>query len=186
VIKLTNVSDVQLCTMALGTDCFNHNYDWQEWAVEIPPRNNTVKKWYKNPEVPKDSDYYLMAQFTDGHVDTYYQPNSNAKCRDAICCRDGAKQYKNVETESGFWGSYGECDIPARTFELMLTDMMQKYGHQTDFAIWTGDIPAHDIWMQNENYQLSQIDYAVKKVMEKIPFPVMPTLGNHESYPVDR
>ena len=52
---------------------------------------------------------------------------------------------------------------------------------------WTGDIPAHDVWDQPREKQLHHIHLTADLVSEYLPNTlVLPSLGNHESAPVDR
>ncbi len=58
---------------------------------------------------------------------------------------------------------------------------------QFDYVIMTGDLPPHDIWSQTRTDQITVIRTVVKMLRETFPnTPVFPSLGNHESAPVNR
>src|SRR5699024_8771486 len=56
-----------------------------------------------------------------------------------------------------------------------------------DYIIWTGDIPAHDIWNQTKESQLQLITIA-SDLFDKYfgHIPIYPVVGNHESLPMNR
>jgi sphingomyelin phosphodiesterase len=53
--------------------------------------------------------------------------------------------------------------------------------------LWTGDLLAHDIWNQTRDENLKIIKDTVNQMSENFPgIPIFPSLGNHESAPVNR
>ena len=58
---------------------------------------------------------------------------------------------------------------------------------QFDYIYWTGDLPAHDIWEQPRDTQLASLHRIIDMIHKYFPGkPVYPSLGNHESSPVNR
>ena len=58
---------------------------------------------------------------------------------------------------------------------------------QFDYVIFTGDIPAHNVWNQTRSEQLSAMDVLTKYLKTYLPDKIVyNTLGNHESAPVNR
>jgi len=56
-----------------------------------------------------------------------------------------------------------------------------------DYILWTGDIPAHDVWNQTHDGNLKIIKETVELFSQYFPYtPIFPALGNHESSPVNR
>lgn len=56
-----------------------------------------------------------------------------------------------------------------------------------DYIIWTGDLPAHDIWNQTKEENLSILKETVAQLLKMFPgIPIFPALGNHEAVPVNR
>ena len=58
---------------------------------------------------------------------------------------------------------------------------------QIDYILWTGDLPAHDIWNQSQEGQVS-ILFRLSDIFQKYfpGIPVFPAVGNHDTLPVDR
>ena len=51
----------------------------------------------------------------------------------------------------------------------------------------TGDLPPHDVWSQNHNTNLLAIEVCLDLIKKHFPgIPVVNTLGNHASAPVNR
>lgn len=56
-----------------------------------------------------------------------------------------------------------------------------------NYVIWTGDIPPHDVWHETRDGQLELIKLAGKLIRKHLGnVPIYPTLGNHESVPLNR
>ena len=58
---------------------------------------------------------------------------------------------------------------------------------ELDYIMITGDFPAHDVWRQSRQLNLAH----TKKMAELVTsiFPdklILPTVGNHESFPMNR
>ena len=51
--------------------------------------------------------------------------------------------------------------------------------------IWTGDNTAHDIWKQNQEYNLHFTQFISEKLKETTNATVIAAMGNHESWPVN-
>lgn len=99
-----------------------------------------------------------------------------------MCCRTDVNASKNGSFPAGYWGSNAECDVPIRTFNLFLDQIKNE---DLDFVIWTGDNTAHDIWKQSQSYNLNFTVLLTDLMKAKFKVPVIPALGNHESYPVN-
>ena len=56
-----------------------------------------------------------------------------------------------------------------------------------DYILWTGDLPPHDIWNQTKEDNLDNLKYNAQLMAYYFKgIPIFPTVGNHESCPVDR
>jgi sphingomyelin phosphodiesterase len=88
----------------------------------------------------------------------------------------------NKSYPAGYWGSNAECDIPLRTINLLLDSLKDE---PLDLVLWTGDNTAHDIWQQSQSYNLNFTTLLTELMKKKLKTRVMPSLGNHESYPVN-
>ena len=86
---------------------------------------------------------------------------------------------------AGKWGDYRKCDTPKRTIDNMLKHLTEKHA-DIDYIIWTGDIPPHDVWNQTREVNLQIMKDTVQQMVETFPgIPIFPSLGNHESAPVN-
>jgi sphingomyelin phosphodiesterase len=83
---------------------------------------------------------------------------------------------------SGYWGSLAKCDLPMQTFDLFLSELKTI---NPDFIIWTGDNTAHDIWAQSQSYNINFTTVLTQKIKSVTNATVIPSMGNHESYPVN-
>eukprot|EP00698_Gefionella_okellyi_P022364 TRINITY_DN7403_c0_g1_i1.p1 TRINITY_DN7403_c0_g1~~TRINITY_DN7403_c0_g1_i1.p1 ORF type:complete len:572 (-),score=106.93 TRINITY_DN7403_c0_g1_i1:145-1860(-) len=122
-----------------------------------------------------------ILQVTDMHYDPYYQPGSYADCGDIVCCR---ADDVNGTRKAGYWGDY-HCDLPQHTLENLLQHIA-SLDPKPDFVVWTGDNPPHDLWMQTQQEQLNATIGAVGMMVKWLQdIPVVPVMGNHESYPAN-
>ena len=56
------------------------------------------------------------------------------------------------EAAAGYWGDYN-CDLPRRTFVAMMEHVAETHA-DIDYVIYTGDAPAHDVWLQTKEKNL--------------------------------
>ena len=61
------------------------------------------------------------------------------------------------------------------------------YLFKFDFIYWTGDLPGHNVWSQSRYDQIRVQDYVNGLFMKYFPGKIVfPSIGNHESAPVNR
>ncbi len=65
------------------------------------------------------------------------------------------------ENAAGYWGSNSVCDLPLQTFDKFLDDVKEI---NPDLIIWTGDNTAHDIWKQNQEYNLHFTEFISERL----------------------
>ncbi len=54
------------------------------------------------------------------------------------------------------------------------------------YIIWTGDLTPHDVWSTAKEENIMIIDRLMTLMQQYFPgVPLYPTLGNHESHPVN-
>lgn len=99
----------------------------------------------------------------------------------------------------GYWGSYGNCNLPLRTIKHMFHHL-SKFVDQIDYVVFTGDSVSHNIWSTNRrqvietNSILTRLIYkyllspknAIKtdaygRKISYQPKRLVPAVGNHES-----
>lgn len=185
------ISPSEVCGVLLGESCANVYNPLHNWSVPLTPfpkpsrsrdNNNDVKP----PSSQSKKPLIKILHLSDTHVDPQYTSGANAKCGEPMCCRE-MPTTPNFPSHliAGYWGDYRDCDIPMRTLESMLKYISNNH-KDINYVLWTGDIPAHDIWNQTRNGQLSiirSVSHLMDKYLGKVP--ILPSLGNHESEPVN-
>lgn len=187
------VTPDQICGYLSKNKCGNFHDPLADWEVNLNVSNSLspheIESLRQSRGQREDSVQrpYRIIQISDTHVDLRYQPGSPAVCDKPLCCRSDSIPL-NETKPAGYWGSYGECDIPMHTFESTLraiNDIRKREG-SIDYLIWTGDIQPHDVWMQTKEGASATYDAVFAKIFEYLPdITVLPTLGNHEMVPVD-
>lgn len=190
--------------------------DWEvnlNASLELDPES--IRDLVRQKEELKDkmnhisSKPYKVIQISDTHVDLSYQTDSLVSCAEPLCCRNSSTlssityklntglqtvldtsilYSKTVKEKAGYWGSYGNCDIPLRTFENTLQQLNKTISNDNtiSYIIWTGDIQPHDVWMQSKQQALKTYHEVFKLIFSYLPnVTIYPALGNHEMVPVD-
>ena len=95
----------------------------------------------------------------------------------------------HFEQQAMQWGDYRNCDLPIWTFEDLLKQLSEKNtGEKSpiDYILFTGDIPAHDVWAQSKSQQIEMIFNVTSTLKKYFPnTPVYPAVGNHDSFPAN-
>ena len=115
-------------------------------------------------------------------MDLLYTEGLTTDCGEPLCCRPPNKP---VSPAAGPWGDY-LCDVPLATLNDLF-EHLNRSKDQFDWIYWTGDLPAHNVWSQTREDQLGVINLLTDQM--RLFFgdkKVYPTLGNHESAPVNR
>ena len=175
-------SPTLFCGVFVGGDCGDQG-NVNGWEVEIPefPEKPAVI----SPENPDDTISELkVLQITDVHMDLSYLPGSPVDCGLPCCCLAETGLAEDGEDAAGFWGDYS-CDLPSYTFEDMVKHLAEAHT-DLDYVIYTGDSPAHDVWLQTTDKNLEHQVFVLNTIDEYLPgIPVYLTLGNHEGFPVN-
>ena len=143
-----DISAPLLCGVFIGGDCGDQG-QVNDWTVDVPGD--------KPPQVEvespvEDGQVYRVLQLADIHVDLTYTPGTQVNCGLPCCCLAGTSMAGEDEEAAGYWGSY-QCDVPLYTVEAMMDDIAQTQP-QLDYILYTGDSPAHDIWIQSKDRNL--------------------------------
>ena len=168
----------ETCGYIVGNSCAIPHYPFDEsWTVTIL---NTTKPSYTPPAVPAaGKPTAVFAHLSDLHYDAKYAAGSLAGCSEPLCCRAWFGPGK-----AGVYGSYG-CDSPL----LLLESTLQELANVTPplkYVIFTGDIPAHNVWNQSRADIIKSIVDVSNLFSKYLPkTKVYPALGNHESAPVN-
>lgn len=177
------LSPSELCGVIIGPQCGDPYNPLDDWNVTLPdvPQPKPVP-----PAPPKAGAPTLrVLHLSDTHYDKHYKPGSNANCGEPLCCREFNGVPANQSDGAGQFGDYRYCDTPLWTLENLLQKLSAEKD-QFDYIYWTGDLPAHDVWNQTQATQLESVHHMVGLLLKYFPGkPIFPSLGNHESAPVN-
>ncbi|XP_070533262.1 sphingomyelin phosphodiesterase-like [Ptychodera flava] len=182
VVQKLIFSPDELCGLMLGSDCAKPYNPFEQWNITLP---DTPKPPVFPPKPPKH--HYpkeRVLHISDIHYDKEYSPGSNAECGEPICCRVNDGKPPEGHEGAGKWGDYRNCDASKLLLENMFQHLHRK--EKFDYAFFTGDIPAHDVWNQTEGSQLEAlhtVTHYFKKYLGDTP--IFPAVGNHESAPAN-
>nr|KAI8736926.1 sphingomyelin phosphodiesterase-like [Biomphalaria glabrata] len=181
VLANTNFSSEELCSFLLGPECAGPDVPTYHWNVTFPPVPQPPPV-YPTPPKP-GSPRFKFLHLTDIHFDAEYKEGSTADCNEPLCCRDDSntQDYK----KAGKFGDYRKCDMPLWSLENMFS-VLAAQSDSFDYIIWTGDLPPHNVWNQSRTDQVTTLKTIVGLFHKYFPNkPVFPSLGNHESSPVN-
>ena len=160
-------------------------------------KDKQEKEW----EAPSGRKTLKVMHVSDIHIDLYYATGSPSNCNTPVCCRTNATPHEPPlgmfskleagaeladktpnDSPAGYWGSLNKCDLPLQTFNLFLKEVEKM---DLDLIIWTGDNTPHDIWDQSQSYNANYTTLLSEKFRRHTKTPVIPSMGNHESFPVN-
>ncbi|CAL4087129.1 unnamed protein product, partial [Meganyctiphanes norvegica] len=150
------------------------------WTVEMPPG----KPQPVHPEPDQPANTMTILHVSDLHVDLLYTEGSKANCDHPSCCREEwGMPTEPEDIIAGEWGAYSNCDTPLKTVDNVLQEAAKQ---QPDIIYVTGDLPPHNVWEQNHEFNLVSSYACLDALREVFPdTPVLLGMGNHESAPVD-
>jgi sphingomyelin phosphodiesterase len=102
-----------------------------------------------------------------------------------MCCRlnYGPRAGAAQSLPAGKWGDYA-CDPPLNIVNATLAFAASL---PTDFVLFTGDSPPHDVWNQSVQYNMNTLSYIMELLQLHFPtVPVFPSVGNHDTFPCDQ
>ncbi|KAG0355265.1 Metallo-dependent phosphatase-like protein [Gamsiella multidivaricata] len=133
-----------------------------------------------NPVVPAPSGNQVdVLHLSDWHVDAQYTPGSEGACNKPVCCRKYADSPASPTRAVSSWGDYN-CDSPVKLGQDLLKYVPTVA--KPSFAILTGDVPPHDIWLENQTSVVPE-EAAAYNIMASLGINIYPTVGNHEAGP---
>ncbi|KAK4010699.1 sphingomyelin phosphodiesterase [Daphnia magna] len=173
-----------ICGMLLqGQECGLSDPEPLEWA--IAPSSNPKPPFNEPSQPPPDSPTIKVLHLADIHYDPEYLAGANAMCGDPLCCRATSGEVVNATDAAGYWGDYRSCDMPWYLIEDAVSQMATRHP-DVGYIIWTGDLTPHDVWSTAKEENIYIIDRLMTLITQYFPgVPVYPTLGNHESHPVN-
>ncbi|KAL8597001.1 hypothetical protein ACOMHN_050100 [Nucella lapillus] len=175
------LSPQEVCGLVLGKECGSAYWPFASWNVTLPVKPKPPVKPHVLPK--PGSPKLRVLHLTDIHMDPRYTPGNNAACNEPLCCRADDGKPGPGHKGAGYYGDYRDCDTPTWTLEGLFSHLSKQ---QFDYILWTGDLPAHNIWNQTRAAQREILQALTQLMMKHFPGkPVFPALGNHESSPVD-
>ncbi|XP_045170624.2 sphingomyelin phosphodiesterase-like [Mercenaria mercenaria] len=173
----------EVCSYILSADCGAPYNPYAMWNVTLP---DVPKPPVVPPVLPKPgSPTMRILHLTDFHMDRDYKEGTNAVCGEPLCCRANDGPPSVGVAGAGKYGDYRNCDS-APVMVDSLFQYLQSIQDEFDYVIFTGDIPAHNVWNQSRSDQTSALDVFTKYMKTYLPDKlVFNALGNHESAPVD-
>ena len=130
---------------------------------------------------PQNTNTFLR-ESNSWHVDDKYVAGSEANCGKPLCCRKYADSPLTPTRAAASWGDYN-CDSPVKLGQDLLKYVPQVAN--VSFTILTGDVPPHDVWLENSNTVLPLEKNAYDIISGGLSSTVYPTVGNHEAGPVN-
>ncbi|XP_060565610.1 sphingomyelin phosphodiesterase-like [Ruditapes philippinarum] len=183
VVLRLSYSPKEVCSYILGTNCGDPFNPFTMWNVTFP---DVPKPPVVPPSLPKPGSPRLrVLHLTDFHLDKDYTVGSNTDCGEPLCCRAADGPPVPGVPGAGKYGAYSNCDSAPITVDSLFRHL-KSIQDEFDYVIFTGDIPAHNIWNQTRSDQTSAMDVFTKYMKTYLPNKIVyNTLGNHESSPVD-
>ncbi|XP_073820247.1 sphingomyelin phosphodiesterase-like [Musca autumnalis] len=184
IIKNTVIDSRQMCGMFMqSTFCdlgYHPNY---QWTLDID--NSVAEATAPKSDIPAKSDNDLkILHLTDIHHDPLYEAGSLAECEEPLCCQRHSDVAQGTSKAAGYWGDYRECDLPWQTLENAFDHI--KTNHKLDYIYQTGDVIDHMVWGTSDEKNEGVYKKVIEKIYEVFPnVPVYPTIGNHESHPLN-
>ncbi|KAF8926375.1 hypothetical protein BGZ58_011233 [Dissophora ornata] len=134
-----------------------------------------------NPVAPTPSGVQVdVVHLSDWHVDTLYNTGSEAAtCGKPMCCRAYANANSTITRAAASWGDYN-CDSPVKLGQNLLGYIPSVAA--PSFAIMTGDIPPHDVWLESQTTVVPEEADAFT-ILASLGTNIYPTVGNHEGGP---
>ncbi|KAF9352129.1 hypothetical protein BGX26_010003 [Mortierella sp. AD094] len=133
-----------------------------------------------NPVVPAPSGQRVdVLHLSDWHVDEEYVPGAEAACNRPLCCRKYDNSPLTPTRAASSWGDYN-CDSPVKLTKDLLGQVVKVAN--VSFAIMTGDVPPHDVWLETKDTAMAIEGHAYES-MATLSTKVYPTVGNHETAP---
>eukprot|EP01083_Nonionella_stella_P228397 809486_1 len=142
---------------------------------------------------------FYIAHISDIHLDANYTIGAPSECIKSVfgltCCLPGdiPKGFRNSAPAKA-WG-YPLCDTPRITTKGFFHAMRKFFlgdgkDLKPDFLMYTGDSTTHHDFGQNTALNVKVVKDA-HKLMKKYVFtdlkvPILSSLGNHDSWPVDQ
>ncbi|KAJ7157546.1 sphingomyelin phosphodiesterase [Mycena crocata] len=203
-INATGQTAEKLCDALLGM-CVTHPVN--PFTVPFPKPTPAHPKVFKSRGRPP----FRVVHLSDVHIDRMYtvrarllsllgsllrvylsfntiliffiisEVGAEANCTKSICCRDFADSPATPTVPAGPNGN-GHCDSPVSLADSMLEEIEQL---NPEFSIFTGDVVEGAVWLVDRGEVTADLRDFNAKMASKLSAPIFPSLGNHDSAPVN-
>ncbi|KAL0959864.1 hypothetical protein HGRIS_011537 [Hohenbuehelia grisea] len=175
------------------------------FRVQLPPAHPV-------PRLPRSTGKkpFQVVHMSDVHIDREYTVGADANCTKNICCRIFADSPQNPGEPAGPNGN-PRCDSPPSLADSMLQAVANLDGG-VKFSIFTGDVveglarvlplPARRLiktifvscvcgkytgatWLVDKPEVMADLRAFDAQLLARLPQPVFPAIGNHDSAPVN-
>ena len=175
-----------LCRKVFGFCSNDYSDELEEWSRQhISPR----KPAGLSPAMRRSKRSGKTVQvihITDLHIDRLYTEGAEAHCNKPICCRADSATALPPFAAKSHAGPFGHqaCDSPQSLVRSML-GALQTIAPNAAFAINTGDIPAHDVWMETQETVGTSVADAYALLRSSLKMPIYGAIGNHDMFPTN-
>ncbi|KAG7799641.1 hypothetical protein KL944_004239 [Ogataea haglerorum] len=129
------------------------------------------------------NDLLTILHISDIHYDPNYLIGSEADCDYPLCCEARTQESSTVKTPATRFGAY-QCDAPLDLVQSFGENLEATIGGAPDFTLFTGDVPPHNVWYDNETTVMEA--FRIYSTLAKyIKSPLYGTMGNHDTAPVN-
>lgn len=179
-----------LCRRMFGFCSNDYSSELEDWPRQhIPPLNYSkhhLSSLSSRKRQARTGKHVQVIHITDLHIDRLYTVGSEAKCNKPICCRADSATAKAPFAAKTHAGPFGHqaCDSPQSLVRSML-DAIREIAPDASFAINTGDIPAHDVWMETQETVGSSVSDAYALLRGALKMPIFGAIGNHDMFPTN-
>ncbi|KAH3667526.1 hypothetical protein OGAPHI_003175 [Ogataea philodendri] len=131
----------------------------------------------------KSKDLLTILHISDIHYDPAYSIGSEADCGYPLCCEERTQTSSTVKAPATKYGAY-LCDSPIDLVKSFGEYLESTIGGSPDFTLFTGDVPPHNVWYDNETTVTEA--FTIYSVLgDYLKSPVYATFGNHDTAPVN-
>ncbi|KAJ7610147.1 sphingomyelin phosphodiesterase [Roridomyces roridus] len=137
----------------------------------------------KNPTVfsSRGRPTFRVVHLSDVHIDRFYTVGSEANCTKSICCRDFDDSPAVPTVPAGPNGN-SHCDSTVNLADSMLAEVERL---NPTFTIFTGDVVEGATWIVDQTEVTNDLAAFNAELAAKLTGPIFPSLGNHDSAPVN-
>ncbi|KAJ9085646.1 hypothetical protein DSO57_1011795 [Entomophthora muscae] len=144
--------------------------------LTLPPKRSV------QPPKPSSQKIRQVLHLTDIHFDVDYQVGAEADCNKPICCQKESSS--SIKSPAREWGEY-KCDANQKMLASLLKNAANR--HNYEMLLFTGDIPAHDIWKETPDRNAKTAERVYEMLQANFPKTrIYPAIGNHEPSPLNQ